>query len=125
MDRGAWWATVHRVAESDTTEPQSVHASYVYIDYLFGLVTFLVYCTGSSLLLMGFLQLQRAGLSVWWLLLLQSTDARVHGLQQLWHMGLVAPWPVGSSWTRDQTFVPSRWILNHWTTRHVLGNYFK
>ena len=26
MDRGAWWATVHRVAESDTTEATE-HAS--------------------------------------------------------------------------------------------------
>ena len=34
-------------------------------------------------------------------------------------MGLVAPWHVGSSQTRDQTLVPciGRQILNHWTTR--------
>ena len=35
MDRGAWWATVHRVAESNTTE-MTYHAcththTYVYI----------------------------------------------------------------------------------------------
>ena len=36
-------------------------------------------------------------------------------------MGLVAPWHVESSWTRDWTCVPwiSRWILNYWTTREV------
>jgi len=36
-------------------------------------------------------------------------------------MGLVAPPHVGSSQTRDGTYVPciGRWILNHWTTREV------
>ena len=38
-------------------------------------------------------------------------------------MGLVAPWHVGSSQTRDRTHVllcTGWWILNHWTTREVL-----
>ena len=46
----------------------------------------------------------------------------------LWHMGsavvvdgLVASWHVGSSWTRDHTYVPctGRQIINHWTTREA------
>ena len=51
--------------------------------------------------------------SLWWLLLLQSMHSR--------HMGLVAPWLVESSWTRDQNCVSwiGRCILNHWTTREV------
>ena len=41
--------------------------------------------------------------------------------QQLWRTGLVAPWNVGSSWTRDRTLVPciGRRILNNCTTREV------
>ena len=41
--------------------------------------------------------------------------------QQLWCMGLAAPWHVGSSSTRDQTLVPciGRKILLHCTTRAV------
>ena len=47
--------------------------------------------------------------------------SRVHGLQELRLMGLVAPRYVGSSQTRDLTHVPcvGRWILNIWTTREV------
>ena len=52
-----------------------------------------------------------------------------HGL---WSMGsvvvadgLVAPWLVGSSWTRDQTCFPciGSQILNDWTTREVWGKF--
>ena len=43
--------------------------------------------------------------------------------QQLWHMGLAAPWHVGSSPIRDQTCVPciGRQILNCQTTREGPG----
>ena len=42
--------------------------------------------------------------------------------QNLWLTGLVAPWQMGSSQTKDQTLIPciSRWILNHWATREVV-----
>ena len=46
------------------------------------------------------------GFSQWWFLLLQSTGSRVHGLQELWCTGLVAPQHVGSSWARDKTHIP-------------------
>ena len=76
----------------------------------------------------------------WGLLLLWSTGSRLMGFsscgmqaqqlwltgsraqaQQLWHMGLVALWHVGSSWTRVGTCVPciGRQILNHGATREV------
>ena len=44
-----------------------------------------------------------------------------HRLSSLWRMGLVAPWHVESSWTRDRTHVPciGRQILNHCATREV------
>ena len=48
-------------------------------------------------------------------LLLQSAGSRVCGLQCIWCTGLVVPWHVESSWTRDQAHVPciGRQTLNH------------
>ena len=62
------------------------------------------------------------GFSLQWRLLLQSTGYRTWGLRWFWSMGLVVRRHVGSSQTRDQTYVfcIGRWILNHWTTREVL-----
>ena len=55
-----------------------------------------------------------------WAQQLWLTGSRAQ-VQQLWHTGLVAPWHVGSSWTRAETHVPciGRWILDHCTTREV------
>ena len=43
--------------------------------------------------------------------------------QELWCLGLSAPWHVGSSWAGDPTCVPciGRQILSHWTTKENLG----
>ena len=45
-----------------------------------------------------------------------STQARY-----LWHMDLVAPQHVGSSWTRDRTHVSwtRRWVIYHWATKEA------
>ena len=59
--------------------------------------------------------------------LVWSTGSRVCGLQHLglnsWgSRGLAAPWHMGSSQTRDPTYVScfGSWILYHWTTREAL-----
>ena len=95
-------------------------------------------CVGSCLLHAGFLQLRRVGAvlhcgaqaSHRGGFQARSTGSRHADFsscstwaQQLWHTGLVAPRPVGSSRTRDRTCVPciGRQILNHCATREVPG----
>ena len=74
----------------------------------------------------GYSSLWCTGFSLWWLLLLQSSGSRHTGFsscgtraqqlwvagsrvqaQQLWHMALVTPRHVGSSWTRAPTMSPA------------------
>ena len=64
------------------------------------------------------------------LLLLQSTGSRQAGIgscsmsaQELWHTASAALQHVGSSQTRNRTYVPctGRQTPNHWTTRKVLS----
>ena len=61
-----------------------------------------------------------SGFSLWWLLLLQRTGSRAC-VQEMRGIGLVAPWHVESSRTRDRTHVPctGRQILIHCTTREA------
>ena len=68
------------------------------------------------------------GFLLWWLLLVWSIGCRCTGssscsvwAQELWHMGLVAPWSVESSWTKNQTPVSctGRQIVIHCTQREV------
>ena len=101
---------------------------FLKIIYLF-IYLFICGCVGSPFLCEGFLQLQRAGATL-------HRGARAphyHGLsccraqapdaqaQQLWLMGPVAPWHVGSSQTQARTHVPciGRQILNHCATREA------
>ena len=53
---------------------------------------------------------------------LRSTDSSSSAqAQELWPMGLAAPWHVGSSHTRDRTQISctGSWILYHWGTKEV------
>ena len=94
--------------------------------YLF---IFIYGCVGSSFLREGFLQLRQAGATLHRgarashrrglsCCGAQAPDAQA---QQLWLMGLVAPWHVGSSQTRARTRVPciGRQTLNHCATREA------
>ena len=76
-------------------------------------------CPGSSLLHVGFLELWRAGFSLQWLLLLQSTGSRCTGFGS---RGLGAARGI----FLDQQLNPciSRQILNHRTTKEVLLSSF-
>ena len=83
-------------------------------------------CARSLLLHAAFLYLRRRGCS---LVVEQACGfsccgawALGHELQQLWLVGSVALWHVGSSWTRDWTRDSGNGsrTLNHWTTREVL-----
>ena len=96
--------------------------------FIFLMYLFIFGRVGSLLLCMGFLYLWCVGAtllfcaasSLGWPLLLWSTGSRVKA-QKLWCMGLVAPWHVESSWTRDWPSLSctGRQILNYWTTREV------
>ena len=102
----------------------------IYLFVYFWLCWVFIAVHGLSLVVVSgaYSSLWCSGFSLQWLLLLQSTDSRHVGFsscgtqaQYLWHMGLVAPWHVGSSQTRAQTHVLSiGWrILNHCATREV------
>ena len=81
--------------------------------------TIYLFLAGSSLLHMSFLRCSaRASPCSGFSCEAQALDARA---SVVWHTGLVAPWHVGSSRTKDRTHVSwiARRILNHWTTRKV------
>ena len=97
---------------------------YFWLRWVFGAACGLSLVAASG----GYSSLQYAGFSLRWLLLLWSTGSRHAGFsscsmqaQQLWRMGLVAPWHVGSSRTRARTRVPciDRRILNNCATREA------
>ena len=101
----------------------------IFFFFFFNIYLFIFDCVGSSFLCEGFPQLQRAGVTLHCGAQVshccglsccgaQAPDVQV---QQLWLMGLVAPWNVGSSHTRARTRVPciGRQILNHCTTREA------
>ena len=109
-----------------TKESSSFKNFYLFI-IIFWLRWVFVAARGLSLVSAseGYSSLRCPAFSPRWLLLLQSMGYRHMGLSscsmqaqqlwlagsivqahQLWHTGLVAPWHMGSSWTRGRTRVP-------------------
>ena len=99
-----------------------IYALFVY----FHLHRVLVTVRGLSLVVVsrGSSSLQCVGFSLQWLLVLWSRGFSSYGTraQYFWLEGLVAPWHLESSWTRNWTRVPwiGRRIPIHCTTRQVL-----
>ena len=130
MDRGAWQATVHRVAEThhDGSNLAGTHAR----TRQFLLSLFQSLCSSSF---KNFIHLFLAALGLlcgvqafsscgeWALLSSRApccSSFPGRGAQALGSMGLVALHQAGSSWTRDGTCAPSTGrIPNHRTTSKV------
>ena len=96
-------------------------------EILFFLKLFICGCAGSSCYALLYLFISFT-LSLYLRGSLHCTTwfSRLPGFRaqaELWCMGWVALWHVGSSWTRDETHVScvSRWILSLWTMREVLN----
>ena len=120
----------------------SCHTFSLFLEFILFIYSWLHWVFVAACGLAGFLQLWRAGATLhcgaWashcggfsccraralgaWAQQLQLAGSRVQA-QQLWCVGLAAPWHVGSSRTRAQTCVPciGRRILNHCATREAL-----
>ena len=142
MDRGAWWATVHGVTESDMTEATQHTAR---TNALLGLLSLLgIYASYLSTVILvvlglccfardfsscskkGLFFIAGTGLLIEVASLFVEHRLQAHGFQELQHTGLVAPQHAESSQTRDRTCVPciGRQILIHYTTREAQNLYF-
>ena len=112
----------------------SHHSTLCFYDFLFFILTFIfkhlfvflfIYLRLTMLGLCCCMQaLQWVGATLCcpaWAVGTQASAVAAHGLQELRCMGLVVPWHVGSSQTRDWTCVPcvGRQILNHCTIRET------
>ena len=93
-----------------------LHSIYLFMVAVLGLPC--CACIFTSCGKQGALYVEVLGFSLWGLPLLQNSGSRCTSFNSC--MGLVVPWHVGSSQTRDGTLTCiGRLILNHWTTGEV------
>ena len=113
MERGAWGASVRRVPKSQTWLKWPSTAQHFFLAAL-GLCCWLQVFSGSYKLLFS------CGVSLWWLLLLQSIGSRCRDSVVVAYRLSCSEY-VESSDTRDQIGVSCiAWqILNHWTIGEV------
>ena len=115
------------LCRASLVQPRS-HSFFFFFPIILFIYLFMFGCAGSSLLWGLF-----SSCSKWGLLIVVASlvsCCRARGLssfgsltlraqaQELWYTGLVAPWHVWPSQTRDWTHVfhIGRWILHHWAT---------